>query len=134
MNKRQILMTSCLCVWLALNLLRLYKDNQRIENFRKDIAHQHIGEVFHQLKPFTKDIESMGYYTDRDITVDQNAAKDFAHAQYLLAPTVLELNSLDHEYTFFNCKNPKLAISIIKAKGFELLKGNARGMLLTKRP
>lgn len=123
-----------LLVLTAANLPGLKKEIARINGFQREMPHQEIGQYFQPLQDTLKGVEIMGYYTDVDLKQDQEAAKDFAQAQFILAPTVLDLNNLTHEYTFFNCKDPRRALYIIKQLGLTPLKGNPRGMILARRP
>ena len=58
-------------------------------------------------------IKYVGYYTDKSLDVNQNAA-EFAQAQYVLAPTILDLNNLNHEYILLDCSAEDIAFEKIK--------------------
>ena len=100
--------------------------------FREQMAHQIIGHQFNGLDEFTKDIAIMGYYTDRNLK-DKEDAKIFSHAQYRLAPTVLDFKNLNHEYILFVTSNEVIAWRIMKELNAQPLRRNKFGMILARR-
>ena len=128
---RVILLTSFIYV-IAFNIYGLTQDRKKILSYRKFVNHQIIGKQFMGLENFTRDIEFIGYYTDKDMADDKNAM-EFSHAQYILAPSVLELNNLNHEYILFVCRKESTAREIIKTLNLKPLKRSPTGLILAKK-
>ena len=114
------------------NAVGLWQENQRIWELKKHVSRQIIGSKFAGLEEFTRGIDSIGYYTDMD-DKDEEQSKLFSHAQFVLAPTILDFNNLDHEYVLFVCNNKLQALRKIKDMGAEPFKVNPLGMILAKR-
>ena len=66
----------------------------------------------------------------------QLARKQFAQAQLVLAPAILDTNLSDPRYKFilFDCSSEKIAFQKIQELGLIPLKRNNLGIILTKRP
>ncbi len=105
-----------------------------IETKNKRDAHPFvfIGDKFLGLDKVLRNMKYVGYYTDKDLDVNQNAA-EFAQAQYVLAPTILDLNNTNHPYIIFNCSTPEAAITKIKEIKAIPLKRKL-DLILAKRP
>lgn len=90
------------------------------------------GNKFSGLDDILKGETHVGYWTDRDIKVDQNGAL-FAQAQLILAPAILDLNNTTHRYTLFDCDNPKQALAKIREIHAAPVKVNNMGVILSVR-
>lgn len=111
----------------------LRKEIITINNYKKIVPYNNIEYKFEILKEFTQGIEFMGYYTDDPELKNEANAKLYSHAQFALAPTVLELNNLDHEYTLFVCADENVAMQKIAEIGAVPLRENKFGMILAQR-
>ena len=131
-SRVQLFFLLCLSVVCICNVFVLRHEIVRLLAFNKDIPHQIIGYEFLQLENAFKDVEIIGYYTDGDLS-EKKHGKLFAHAQYILAPTILDLNSLNHEYILFVCSSEEIAWKKIKEIGAVALQKNPWGMILAKR-
>ena len=121
-----------LLIVVSFNLFDLTQELRRVYNFRKLTPHQNIGIEFEGLQRFTRDVTVMGYYTDMNLD-DDGHKKLFGHAQFVLVPTILDLNNTSHEYTLFVCKNSKKCVEKIKEINATPLKANSFGYILAKR-
>ncbi len=99
---------------------------------RKTIPYYFLGLKFAGLKEMFRNVPFAGYYTDRNLNEKTNAA-EFAQAQYVLAPTILELNHTGHEWTFFDCASEEKAAAKIREIGAEPVKRNAFGIVITRK-
>ncbi len=122
----------CFLAMIGFNVFGIKKELNRIKMYKKIISHQKIGYKFNGLEQFTKGIEYIGYYTDKDFSQDESV-KEFAQAQYLLAPTILEYNNLNHEYILFVCQNEINAWKKIQEIGASPLRRNKFGIILAKK-
>lgn len=122
----------CFLIMIGFNIPGVKRELDRINMYQKVISHQKIGHEFNGLEQFTKGIEYMGYYTDKDFSKDATV-KEFAQAQYMLTPTILEHNNLTHEYTLFVCKNEINAWKKMKEIGASPLRRNKFGMILARK-
>jgi len=116
----------------AANYTVLSQEIKRILNIRKVMQHQIVGHRIKGLEEFTKDIEYIGYYTDMSITVKNNL-REYAHAQYILAPTILEFNNMDHDYILLVCSTPKAAIKKISELKALPIMSNNQGVILARK-
>ena len=132
-SRRTFYFTLTLVLFSISNLFPLYYEIQRINIFKQYFDHHLLGFQFDGLKEFVGDTPVMGYFTDLDIE-DQKNLKLFSEAQFLLAPTILDLNNLTHRYTFFVCSNEKIAWLLIKKLNLMPLRRNRFGMILAERP
>ena len=76
--------------------------------------------------------EFIGYYTDGNLKNDADA-KTYAHAQYVLAPTIVEFMNLNHKYILFVCSSDSAALKKIQEIGAVPLRQNRFGMILAER-
>ena len=111
----------------------LSEEINRINGLSKVLSHQKIGYQFSGLEEFTSGIDRIGYYSDDNLELNEHAHKLFAHAQYVLAPTVLELDNMDHEFVLLVCSNPKSAGIKLKQLNALPLRANKFGMILARR-
>jgi len=109
-------------------LKETYQDRQN----RKMAFYYFSGIKFSGLEAMFRDIPFAGYVTDKDLSQKQNAAQ-FSQAQYVLAPTILDLNNTAHEFTFFDYTNKEKAMVKIKDIGAVPIKQNAFGIILARK-
>jgi len=122
----------CLLTLIVTNSIVFSMEIRRIAAFQSLFPYENIGYKFAGIDAFTKDFEYMGYYTDGDIE-DRITLKNFSQVQYLVAPTILHFNNIDHEYILFVCYNEKNAWRKIKEMDAIPLKRNNHGVILAKR-
>ena len=78
-------------------------------------------------------IPRAGYYTDKNMELPLAIAQ-FEQAQYVLAPTVLELNNTALPLVIFDCTSPAIALAKIKTLGFQPVSANDSGIVLALNP
>ena len=122
----------CLSAIAAYNIVKLNEEHAHIRGMRKLIPHQIIGHKLAGLENYTKGVGVMGYYTDAP-EGDEAQSKLFSYAQYLLAPTILDYNNLDHEYILFVCNDPQTPLRIMSRIHAAPYKQNKYGMILARR-
>lgn len=117
---------------LLLNSVDLTKATLQTVEKRKKTPFYFSGFQFLKLQEVFHGVPYAGYYTDKDLSNKQNAAQ-FSQAQYILAPTVLELNNLNRELIIFDCTSEKKAVDKIKEIGAVPLKKNPNGLILAQK-
>ena len=115
------------------NLFHLKPEIDRIKGLKKFVPHQIIGYQFEGLGQELKGVSHVGYYTDQDLAKNDDAAKLFSYAQYVLAPSILDLNNTGHYYTLFVCEQESVALRKIKELNLETYRGNEYGMILARK-
>jgi len=118
---------------LAFNLQTLFNKLQDMRKVRQKIPFLFMGYKFSGLKDILADTQIMGYYTDKDLDA-KGPALQFAQAQYILAPVILDLNNIDHEFILFDCSRPEIAQDKIKEFGMIPLRKNQFDIILAKNP
>ena len=96
------------------------------------MVRQIVGHRVEGLSDFTKDIEIIGYYTDKDIS-QRKPLREYAHAQYLMVPSILDLNNTDLEHILFVCSTPTAAIKKISEIGAQPIMSNDQGVFFAKK-
>ena len=92
-----------------------------------------LGDRFKGLETVFTHQRVVGYYTDKNIE-DALVVAQYEQAQYLLAPTVLDINHTDHPFVIFDCSSPEVAIRTIKDLGLQPIKANNLGIVLAINP
>ncbi|MCA9408937.1 MAG: hypothetical protein KC733_09625 [Candidatus Omnitrophica bacterium] len=131
-SKLRLIFMTILSAVILTNIPVLMQELKRIRGFRKVMETQIIGYKFAGLEQFTKNIEYIGYYTDKDIALKETS-KEFSHAQYILSPTILDFNNLEHEYILLVCSDEKKAWLKMKELNAQPQRRNPYGMILAKR-
>ena len=117
------------------NIFKLSQEIQKTYRLRKVIPFSFLGFKFAGIEKLFRHVKYLGYYTDKDLVHDNIAAAQFAQAQYVLAPTILDPTSTQHTFVIFDCTNEAVAQSKIKELGFTPLKSNKFGIILAgKKP
>lgn len=91
------------------------------------------GFLFSGLDQFFARTPYVGYFTDKSFD-DKAAAAQFAQAQYMLVPTVLDLNYQRHEWILMDCTSTETAMAKIKELGAVPVKKNKFGIILARQP
>ncbi len=92
-----------------------------------------LGFKFIGLEKLFKNQRYVGYYTDKNLDAPLAIAQ-FEQAQYMLSPTVLDLNNTHYFYTIFDCTTPQVALEKIKSLKLRPVKMNNFGIIVTVNP
>lgn len=117
---------------IAVNGLILSKDMRKTRRHREAAPFYFSGSQFSGLKQILKGVPYVGYYTDKDFSKTQNAAL-FAEAQYVLAPSILDLNNTNHDFVIFDCTDKDTALRKIGEINAVPLKRNPFGAILARK-
>ncbi|MCA9405236.1 MAG: hypothetical protein KC684_01770 [Candidatus Omnitrophica bacterium] len=117
---------------IALNIYGLYGALKVVRQYKKIVDQQNIGFRFAGLDEFIKGERIIGFYTDMNLSQDRNS-KDLAHAQYMLAPVIVDDTSVEYRYVLMFCKNPQNALKKMKEINAVPVRGNNQGVVLTER-
>ncbi len=117
---------------LLFNSYTLYKETAKSSKIRKVLPPIFYGNKFSALRGIFTDITEAGYYTDKNLDLKPHAAQ-FAQAQYMLTPTILDLNNTEHKYIIFDCTTEKIALKKIKEINAKPLKRSPFGIILAER-
>ena len=128
MRKLKIIFLICLILAAAFNLFQAYAQAIAQLADRTTIPLHSLGFQFMGLENVFKNIRTIGYYTDKNLE-QPLAIAQFEQAQYMLAPTVLDLNHTQYHWVIFDCTSPQAAMDAIKRLGFTPLKIN-HGIIL----
>jgi len=121
-----------LCIIIIINIFNFNHSLRTSHLKRKLNPYLFYGFIFSGLENVLKDVERVGYYTDRDTALDETAAR-FAQAQYILAPLIVDLNFADHEFILFDCTSEKTAMTFIESIGAIPIKKNKFGIILAQQ-
>ena len=122
----------CLIAAAVFNLCQAYTQAIHQLQDRTTIPLHSLGFQFMGLENVFKDIRTVGYYPDKDLK-QPLAIAQFEQAQYMLAPTVLDLNHTQYHWEIFDCTSPQEAMRAIQRLGFTPLKVN-HGIILAYNP
>jgi hypothetical protein len=117
---------------ILMNLNPLIMELKKTHGNRQLVPYNVVGFKFLGLNQFLADEEFVGYYTDQNMD-DKDPQKMFAHAQYILAPTVVDFGNLNHRYIVFACSNQEVALRKIEEIGAQPLISNQYNIILAKR-
>lgn len=90
------------------------------------------GFEFEGLKNYLKGIPRVGYISDKNQSAEGNDGR-FMMAQYMLAPTVLDLNNPNHRYVVLDVLTPESAINILKIINARVITVTPYGKILAER-
>ena len=116
----------------AFNLLTGYSQAVVQLQDHTSIPLHSLSYQFMGLENVFKGVRTVGYYTDKDLN-GSLAIAQYELAQYVLAPTVLDLNHTQYHWVIFDCTSPEVAMKEIQRLGFTPLKAN-RGIILALNP
>jgi hypothetical protein len=91
-----------------------------------------LGYQFMGLENVFKGVRTVGYYTDKDLN-NPIAIAQFEQAQYMLVPTVLDLNHTQYHWVIFDCTSSQVAIQTAQRLGLTPLKAH-NGIILAFNP
>ncbi len=116
---------------LSVNTLHLIKEATRMRKIRKIKPYTYLGLKFSGLDDILHKEKYVGYYTDKDLD-NRTDAMQFAQAQYILSPIILDLNNVDHTFILFDCSHPQIAIEKMKEINVIPVKINQFGVILAR--
>ncbi len=132
-NQKNLAFFAAVILIIIINIHQLIKEERLFHQISlyKDFSPV-IGAYFKDIKPILKGIEYVGYYTNRNLSIPENN-KRYSQAQFVLAPTILDINNLNHKFVIIDCPDK----SIIKKKLKQLqavpIKINQYGIILAER-
>ena len=132
MQRFKITFFICLILAAAFNLLTSYGQAIFQLQDRTTIPLHSLGFQFMGLENVFKDVRTVGYYTDKDLT-QPLAIAQFEQAQYMLAPTILDLNHTEYHWIILDCTSSQVAMETIKRLGLTPLK-TRNGIILAFNP
>src|SRR5476651_596200 len=132
MQKLKIIFLSLLILAAAFNLFTAYTQAITQIQDHTTIPLHSLGFQFMGLETVFKGVHTVGYYTDKDLN-NPLAIAQFEQAQYMLVPTVLDLNHTQYHWVIFDCTSPQVAMEAIQRLGLTPLKVN-HGIILAMNP
>jgi len=132
MKKFRIILFISLILVAAFNLLSAYSQAIGELADHKSVPLHSLGFQFMGLENVFKGVRTVGYFTDKDLN-NSLAIAQFEQAQYMLTPTVLDLNHTQYHWVIFDCTTPQVAMETIKNLGFTPLKIR-NGIILAYNP
>lgn len=118
---------------LLSNLCLLYKTYRLAA---QDIKQSPVLEPGIEFKEFQDDLNKVkkaGFLTDKDMSPEKNDGQ-FLAAQYILSPTVLDLNNPNHTFAVLDYTNTEIAHKKIKSLGAIVIAVSPYGKILVKNP
>ncbi len=104
-----------------------------MSRIRQRAQYTFLGDRFRGLELLINKAPYLGYMTDKNLD-DNISARQFAQAQLVLAPTILDLNNVGHEFIIFDYTTPQAAVQKIKELKLQPLKANRHGIILARNP
>lgn len=130
--KPKIIFVLALLFVVMVNLAESFTDILDVYSQRRNNPFFFSGYRFTGLEKTFKNVKYAGYYTDKDLD-ESPAAANFAQAQYILAPTILDLNAANHEFILFDCSRQEIARQKIEELKYIPLKRNKFGVILARK-
>ena len=116
---------------IAFNTASLSSEAYKIQKKRTETPFYFSGFQFLGLADTLNSATRVGYLTDKDLNDKQNTAQ-FAQAQYILSPVILDFNNASHAYILLDFSDEKKALLKIKSIGAVPLKKNGGLILAVK--
>lgn len=132
LSKSQVAILILLGLNLLLNIEPIFLEYKKIHDSRKLGPHNLVGYKFFGLEQYLKNEEFVGYYTNDNIE-DKDPQKMLAHAQYILAPTIVDFGNFDHEYILLVCSSKEEAFRKMNEIDAQPLLKNQYNVILAKR-
>ncbi len=92
-----------------------------------------LGDKFKGLETILNTQRRVGYYSDKNMDNPLSIAQ-YEQAQYILAPTVLDLNNTQYPFVILDCSTSEIALNKIKELGLQPIKANNQGIILAINP
>ena len=132
LSKSQVAILILLGFILLINIEPMFLEYKKVHDSRKLGPHNLVGYKFFGLEQYLKNEEFVGYYTNENME-DKDPQKLFAHAQYILAPTILDFGNFDHEYILLVCSSEAEAFRKMNEIDAQPLLKNQYNVILAKR-
>lgn len=92
-----------------------------------------LSAQFEGLQKVFANVPRAGYYSDKNMDIPIAIAQ-FEQAQFMLAPTVLELNNTSYPLIIFDCTTPQIALAKIKELKLTPISASNTGIILAANP
>lgn len=92
-----------------------------------------LSAQFEGLQKGFANVPRAGYYSDKNMDIPLAIAQ-FQQAQFMLAPTVLELNNTSLPLIIFDCTTPQVALAKIKELKLTPISASNTGIILAVNP
>ncbi len=126
--------SAIIIIAIIINAIELFKKTPKNIAQRNNLPFYFLGMKFAGLDKILGGVTRIGYYTDRDLSKNSEAAQ-FSQAQYILAPAILDPYNLNHAFTLFDCSSQEKCQEKIRASNAIPLKKNQFGVILAgKKP
>jgi hypothetical protein len=132
MKKLRIIFLTALVLAAVFNLCQAYTLAVGQLQDRTSVPLHSLGFQFMGLENVFKNVHTVGYYTDKDLA-NKLAIAQFEQAQYMLVPTVLDLNNTQYRWVIFDCTSFQAAMGAIQRLGFTPMK-TRNGIILAYNP
>jgi hypothetical protein len=109
----KIFFTALLLLAVLFNLYQAYAQALVQLQDHKTIPLHSLGYQFIGLEKVFKNVRTVGYYTDKNLDNPLNIAQ-YEQAQYMLAPTVLDLNQTRYHWIILDCTSPQAAMEAVR--------------------
>ncbi|MCA9408939.1 MAG: hypothetical protein KC733_09635 [Candidatus Omnitrophica bacterium] len=101
--------------------------------FKEKISyHYEPGAQFEEFIPYLKGIKKAGFLTNKGMGAEDNDGH-YLQAQYLLAPTILDLNNSNYKLNLLDYTNQIYIFYMLKNLKAKPIKDNIWGKVLTQR-
>jgi len=90
------------------------------------------GIQYSEFKEMLKGVRIAGFLTDGNEKPDNNDGQ-LMLAQYMLAPTILDLDNSNHRYNILSCSTPQAAVGILKIINAKPLGVNIYGKIIAEK-
>lgn len=121
------------CGMIAVNIRDYHRTFSQTRQKRQDAPYTFLGIQFSGLQDILTGTETIGYLTDKDLNAQQHAMQ-FAQAQFMLAPVILDTNFSGHEYILLDCSRPDITWAFINKFRLQPLRRNQFGVVLARNP
>ena len=128
----KILILACTAFLAGLNAVCTLKNFVEAGAKNKNSIFLKPGGHFADFKSYLLGQPAVGFITDKDISAENNDGK-FLEAQYILAPTRLDLNNPNHAFIILDCTSMLTALDMMNDLNAEPVTVNSYGKILAKR-
>lgn len=127
----KIIFSLCVLTITLFNSFFLLKKCYHIISFGNKAFYVNPGREFSDFQKALQDIEHVGFLTNKDMSSERNDGQ-FLAAQYILAPTILNLGCLER-LIILDYTNPELAMKKITEINAVPVYTNPYGKILAQR-
>ncbi len=118
---------------VVISLVQLGGRTLHEQQSKSQFALHSLAYQFIPLQGVFKNIARAGYYTDKNLDIPLVVAQ-YQQAQYILAPTVFEINNTDLPLIIMDCSTPQVAIEKMKELNLVPLTQSPTGLFLAANP